>query len=85
LRNIHVASGLTIKPKTGLSKIEALKEIIRAWGMNPEEILTRKAFSEPHAVYSSGEHEEQTIKELSSTLKEMMRKELLDGSRKDGN
>jgi integrase len=85
LRNIYAASGLSIRPKTAISKIDALKEIIRAWGMNPEEILTRKAFSEPHATYASGEHEEQTIKELSNALKEMMRKELFDGSRKDGN
>jgi hypothetical protein len=30
LRNIYAASGLSIRPKTALSKIEALKEIIRA-------------------------------------------------------
>jgi intergrase/recombinase len=30
LRNIYIASGLPIRPKTRLSKIEALKEIIRA-------------------------------------------------------
>ncbi|MGD0159916.1 MAG: hypothetical protein ABSB89_06420 [Candidatus Bathyarchaeia archaeon] len=47
--------------------------------------MTRKEFSEPHATYTSGEHEEQAIKELSNALKEMMHKELLDGSRKDGN
>jgi hypothetical protein len=52
--------------------------------MNPEEILTRKAFSEGHAVCTSGEQEEQAIKELSNALKDMMRKELLDGSKKDG-
>lgn len=31
LRNIYAASDLSIRPKTQLSKIEALKEIIRAW------------------------------------------------------
>ena len=31
LRGIYNASGLSIKPKTRLSKIDALKEIIRAW------------------------------------------------------
>ena len=48
LRNIYIASSLSIRPKTQLSKIDALKEMIRAWGMNPEEILTRKALSMPH-------------------------------------
>ncbi len=32
LRGIYTASGLSIKPKTRVSKIDALKEIIRAWG-----------------------------------------------------
>jgi len=39
LRNIYIAS--------------ALKEIIRAWGMNPEEILTRKALSMPYRTYAT--------------------------------
>lgn len=34
-RNIYAASALSIKPKNKLSKIDVLKEIIRAWGMNP--------------------------------------------------
>jgi len=41
LRGIYISSGLSIKPRTRISKIDALKEIIRAWGLNPEEILTR--------------------------------------------
>ncbi|NIO76959.1 MAG: tyrosine-type recombinase/integrase, partial [Armatimonadetes bacterium] len=48
LRGIYIASGLSIKPKTRISKIDALKEIIRAWGLNPDEILTKKALTEPH-------------------------------------
>jgi hypothetical protein len=51
--------------------------------MNSEEILTRKAFSEGRVVYSSGEQGEQAIKELSTALKDMTRKELLDGSKKE--
>ena len=43
LRGIYLAAGLSIKPKTRLSKIDALKEIIRTWGLNPEEILPRDA------------------------------------------
>jgi len=50
LRGIYAASGLSIKPKTRLSKIDALKEIIRAWGLNPEEILTREALTKPNAT-----------------------------------
>ena len=43
LRNAYASSGLAIRPKTHINKVEALKEIIRAWGMNPEHLLTRDA------------------------------------------
>jgi len=79
LRNIYAAAGLSIRPKTRLGKIEALKEIIRAWGMSPEEILTRKALNMRAATYiTPAQREEQEIRELRQALKEMLRKELLD-------
>jgi len=79
LRNVYAASGLSIKPKTQLSKISALKEIIRAWGMNSDEILTKKALSIPHRTYADpSERDEDAVNELRNALKEMMRKELLD-------
>ncbi len=79
LRNIYASSGLSIRPKTQLSRIDALKEIIRAWGMEPERILTREALSQPHRAYvGSMESEETQIQALSNALKEMMRKELLN-------
>ena len=59
LRGVYAASGLSIKPKTSVSKIDALKEIIRAWGMDPEEILTRKALAEPHGTFVSRREREQ--------------------------
>jgi hypothetical protein len=40
LRGIYITAGL--------SKIGALKEIIRAWGLNPDEILTRDALTRPN-------------------------------------
>ena len=43
LRNLYAQSGLSIRPKTKFSKITQLKLIIEAWGMNPNEILSRKA------------------------------------------
>jgi len=78
LRNIYAASGLSIKPKTRVSKIEALKEIIRAWGMNPEEILTKETLAEPHRTYVTPmEREEDQIKTLALALKETIKRELL--------
>lgn len=79
LRNVYAASGLSIRPKTQLSRIEALKEIIRAWGMNPEEILTREALNHPSTtILQTANGESGQVKALSQALKEMMRKELLD-------
>lgn len=80
LRNIYAASGLSIRPKTRLSKIETLKEIIRAWGMNPEEILTREAMLQPHRTIISNsltDADNSEVQTLSAALKDMMRKELL--------
>lgn len=78
LRNVYASSGLSIKPKTKVTKIDALKEIIRAWGMDPEKILTREALSEPHRTYVGyEEREDRELQSLSKALKEMVRKELL--------
>lgn len=79
LRNVYAASSLSIKPKTQLSKISALKEIIRAWGMNPEEILTKRALTTPHRTYAdTSTREADAVTELRKALKETMRRELLD-------
>ena len=51
LRNVYATSGLAIKPKTQVSKVEDLKEIIRAWGMNPEQLLTREDLAEGAITY----------------------------------
>jgi hypothetical protein len=79
LRNIYAASGLSIKPKTSISKIEMLKELIRAWDMNPEELLTKQALTQPHRTVITPGYEEDQVQMLSNALKEMMRKELLIG------
>jgi hypothetical protein len=77
LRNIYIASGFSIKPRTRLSKIDALKEIIRAWGLNPEEILTRQALTEPHRTVIDRQQQEETqIHQLSLALKQQLLKEL---------
>ena len=77
LRNIYAASDLSIRPKTPVSKMEALKEIIRAWGMDPDEILTKKALAEPHRAYAgSSDREQDHIQALRLALKNQMKKEI---------
>jgi hypothetical protein len=75
LRGIYVAADLSIKPKTRVSKIDALKEIMRAWGLNPEEILTREALTKPNTTLIEREQTENSqIRELSGALQKQMLK-----------
>jgi len=77
LRGIYMASSLSIKPKTRVSKIDALKEIIRAWGLNPDEILTRDALTQPHrTIIGRDQAEESQINQLTIALKQQILKEL---------
>ena len=77
LRGIYATSGLSIKPKTRINKIDALKEIIRAWGLNPDEILTREALTKPNATIIGTEQVENSqIRQLSIALKQQMLKEI---------
>jgi len=77
LRGIYMASSLSIRPKTRVSKIDALKEIIRAWGLNPEEVLTREALSQPHrTVIDQNQLEQAQLAQLTTALKQQMLKEI---------
>jgi hypothetical protein len=77
LRGIYTASSLRIRPKTRVSKIDALKEIIRAWGLNPEEILTREALTKPNmTVVDQSRLENQQRAQLTTALRQQMLKEI---------
>jgi len=83
LRGIYAASGLSVKPKTRIIRIEALKEMVRAFGLDPEKVLVKEALAEPHRTvidpYADwGDFELQT---LTSTLKEALKQEVLAGAR----
>ncbi len=76
LREAYVATGLAIRKKTHVSKIDALKEIIRAWGMNPEQVLARDALSEGAITHKNPEDlENHQLKVLSNQLKQLIREE----------
>ncbi|MBN1358457.1 site-specific integrase [Candidatus Bathyarchaeota archaeon] len=76
LRSVYAAAGLSIRPKTQVSKVEALKEIIRAWGMNPEQLLTREALAEGATTYKNQtDLENHQLVLLSNQLKELIRNE----------
>ncbi|MDH7556312.1 MAG: hypothetical protein QHG94_05195, partial [Candidatus Methanosuratincola sp.] len=78
LRNIYASAGLSIRPKTKTSKIELIKEYVRALGVNPESVLTREALSQPARTYvTTQEREDYQLKVLSQALKEALKRELL--------
>ena len=74
LRNLYASSGLSIKPKTKVSKIDQLKLIIEAWGLNPNEILSRKALSMPNRTVV--DLEQRKIHVLNQALKQAIIEEL---------
>ena len=77
LRGIYAAAGLSIKPKTRFSQIDSLKEIIRAWGLNPEEILTKDALSKSNATIIEREQlENSQITQLRTSLRQQMLREI---------
>ena len=50
LRGIYLTAGLSIQPKISLSKIDALKEIMCSWGLNPEEFLKHRVLAQSQAT-----------------------------------
>ncbi len=74
MRNLYTQSGLTIRPKTKLSHIQQLKMMIEAWGMNPNEILSKDALASPHRTIM--EAEERQLTTLNQALKQAIIKEL---------
>ena len=76
LRNVYSASGLSIRPKTKINKIDALKEIIRAYGMSPEQVLTREALNQPaRTQINPDEYENTQLQTLGKALRELIRKD----------
>jgi integrase len=46
LRGVYMTSGIRIRPKIKMNKIDALKEIMQTWGLDPQKILTAEAFAQ---------------------------------------
>jgi hypothetical protein len=79
LRNLYVAAGLAIRPKTKVNRIEQLKEIIRSWGENPEQILSKDVLVRSNQTVQTDEqiHSHQ-LSVLATELKQIIRKEVTE-------
>jgi len=76
LRNLYVSAGLAIRPKTQTNRIDQLKEIIRAWGENPEELLTRDALMRGNITETQEQTSNHQLSILAEQLKQLVKKEV---------
>ena len=74
LRNLYASSGLSIHPKTRMTKIDQLKTIIRAWGLDPNEILSKEVLARPHRTVIDPEQQQTQV--LNHALKQAILQEL---------
>ncbi|MGD6933116.1 MAG: hypothetical protein ACQCN5_02810 [Candidatus Bathyarchaeia archaeon] len=73
LRNVYTASGLCIRQKTQINKLETVKEMIRALGMNPDQLLTKDALAEGATTYKDqGDLENHQLSVLNSQLRQLI-------------
>jgi integrase len=73
LRGIYASSGLSIRPKTRLGKLDMLKEFARLLGLNPEEIFVKEALSKPwRTVMAPDEMAEEQIAILQERIRSLL-------------
>ena len=66
------------RAKTKPSRIENLKEMVRALGLNPDEILTKEALSMPPRTVVTADRHESQMETLLKALKHKLKKELAE-------
>ena len=70
LRSVYSAAGLAIRPKTTINKLEQLKEMVRALGMNPEHVLAKDALADGNITVQDGEDHQLSV--LRKQLRELI-------------
>ena len=73
MRSIYAAAGLAIRKKTQISKLDTIKEMIRALGENPEQLLSREALCMGN-ISAVGDIENHQLSVLSLQLRDILRK-----------
>lgn len=77
LRELYRNSGLSIRPKTKLDKIETLKAIAETLGLNPDEVLSREAMVKPHrTIIDPAQKMESDFNILSRNIRKTLMDEL---------
>ncbi len=73
MRSIYAAAGLAIRKKTQISKLDTIKEMIRALGENPEQLLSREALCTGN-ISAVGDIENHQLSVLTVQLRDILRK-----------
>jgi hypothetical protein len=73
MRAIYAAPGLALRKKTQISKLDTIKEMIRALGENPEQLLSREALSMGN-ISAVGDIENHQLSVLTMQLRDILRK-----------
>jgi site-specific recombinase XerD len=76
LRNLYVSAGLAIRPKTQVNRIEHFKEILRAMGENPEEVLSKDALMRGNITELPEQSQNRQLSVLAMQLKELIKREV---------
>lgn len=71
LRSVYAAGGLAIRKKTAVSRIDTIKEMIRALGENPDQLLTKEALSRGNITEQTVEDNQLGV--LTCELKRLIR------------
>jgi len=81
LRQEYASSGLSIRPATQVTKIETIKEIIRAMGADPEKILTRETLTQGATVVLAPEdYQSHHLQILRQHVRELLQQETIKTS-----
>ena len=74
LRNLYASSGLSVRPKTRISRMERLRMFAESLGLNPDEVLTKDALTMPYRTVVDSE--QRRIEVLNQALKQAILQEL---------
>ena len=73
MRSIYAAAGFAIREKTQISKLDIIKEMMRALGENPEQPLSREALCMGN-ISAVGDVENHQLSVLTLQLRNILRK-----------
>ena len=76
-RNLYRKADLTITPRPQATKLDLLKQLVTSFGYNPDDVLLRESFSEPHRIVAGPrDSDEPEVNALTRVLKHAVLQEL---------